>query len=77
MALFKYLRDCCQGFIAVDEDTARHRNFQWARFLVKSNGKNVPGSLQVVGRSLCYSVQLWWEVSPRLSQYIASKIMKP
>ena len=32
----------------VDEETAGGRNLQWARVLIKTNGRNVPGKLQVV-----------------------------
>ena len=32
----------------VDEETAGGRTLQWARVLIKTNGRNVPGKLQVV-----------------------------
>ncbi|RVW62561.1 hypothetical protein CK203_063155 [Vitis vinifera] len=44
--VFKKLGDCCGGFLAVDEDTAMLSHLQWARILVKSDDKGLPGSLQ-------------------------------
>nr|CAN71208.1 hypothetical protein VITISV_030633 [Vitis vinifera] len=38
------LGNACSGFVTIDEDTADHRNFQWARVLVKARGRNFPGS---------------------------------
>lgn len=33
------------------------RNLQWARVLVKSNGRQVPASLNMVMGLLCYAIQ--------------------
>ncbi|RVW52909.1 hypothetical protein CK203_110630 [Vitis vinifera] len=38
-----------------------------ARLLVKTDGKNLPRSLHVVVGSLCFTIQLWWEVPPWVS----------
>lgn len=46
--LFKYLGDYCGGYVVVDEDTARCQNLQWARVLMRSNGKKLLGSFQAV-----------------------------
>ena len=48
MTLFKYLGDCCESFVAVDEDIVSRHNLQWTRILVRLDGKKVLGSLQVV-----------------------------
>ena len=50
------LGNACSGFVAIDEDTADHRNFQWARVLVKARGRNFPGMLNVVVGSSCFAV---------------------
>ncbi|RVW35440.1 hypothetical protein CK203_097235 [Vitis vinifera] len=36
------LGNACSGFVTIDEDTADHRNFQWARVLVKARSRNFP-----------------------------------
>ncbi|RVW50221.1 hypothetical protein CK203_088017 [Vitis vinifera] len=38
----------CKGFIIVDEDTASLSQLQWAKILVKLDGKDFPSTLQVV-----------------------------
>ena len=51
----------------VDEDTKNFSQLQWAKILVK-NGRNFfPGTLNLVVKSFCYTVRLWWEVQPRVS----------
>ena len=66
--VFQKIRDCCGGFIRIDEDTLRRRELQWARMLVSTGAWETPGSLQlVVGRS-CVAIQLWWEGPPLLTQ---------
>ena len=71
MKLFQLLGDRCGGFGAVDEDTAQNRNKQWARVLVKSDGRKLLGSLRVVVGSICFAVQLWWEVPSWMSQVVS------
>ena len=51
-------------FIGVDENTRRFSQLQWARILVKSEGKELSGTLQLVGDAACFAIQLWWEVLP-------------
>ncbi|RVW50739.1 hypothetical protein CK203_076823 [Vitis vinifera] len=53
-------------FIGVDENTRRFSQLQWARILVKSEGKELSGTLQLVGDAACFAIQLWWEVLPRV-----------
>ena len=64
---FKQFGDACGSFVAVDKDTARSRNLNWARILVRINGESTPSSLQVVVQERCFSIPLWWELSPRVS----------
>ncbi|RVW76027.1 hypothetical protein CK203_055303 [Vitis vinifera] len=46
--VFRKLGDSCGGLVAVDEDTTNFSQLQWARFLVKSDGKDLPGALNLV-----------------------------
>ncbi|RVX21574.1 hypothetical protein CK203_002339 [Vitis vinifera] len=65
--VFRKLGDSCGGLVAVDEDTTNFSQLQWARILVKSDGKDLPGALNLVVGSLCFAIQLWWEVPPWVS----------
>ncbi|RVW98565.1 hypothetical protein CK203_032250 [Vitis vinifera] len=65
--LFKSIGDCCGGLVEVDEDTKNLSQLQWARILVKNGGNFFPGTLNLVVKSFCYAVRLWWEVQPRVS----------
>ena len=69
-SLFKKFGDSCGRFVAMDENTAKHRNLKWARVLVETRGWQHPSSLQVVAGSSCYALQLWWEEEPYLSTVI-------
>ena len=42
----------------------RGKNLQWALVLVRANGREVSGKLQVVIEDLCFIVYLWWELLP-------------
>ena len=68
--VFKLIGDGCGGLIAMDEKTDFMANLQWARLLVKVVGKDFPTSVQLVEGSGCFSVQLWWEISPWFSQVV-------
>nr|CAN79711.1 hypothetical protein VITISV_009623 [Vitis vinifera] len=64
--LFSRMGDCCGGFVEVDEETKNLSQLQWARILVKNGGNFFPGTLNLVVKSFCYAVRLWWEVQPRV-----------
>ncbi|WJZ85239.1 hypothetical protein VitviT2T_004785 [Vitis vinifera] len=66
--VFKLIGDGCGGLINVDEKTFSMANLQWARLLVRVEGRDFPSSVQLVEGSGCYSIQLWWEVQPWYSQ---------
>ena len=74
--LFKRIGDCYGGFVEVDEETKNHSQLQWARILVKNGGNFFPGTLNLVVKSFCYAVQLWWEVLPRISAVVPMKNLK-
>ena len=48
--------DCCGGFLEVDEGAENAVQMQWARILVRLNGRSLPASLQLVVRSSSYSI---------------------
>lgn len=50
--------------MAVDEDTTEQRNFWWASEVVKTNGRKMPGSVQVVVGCWKISIQLRCDVPP-------------
>ena len=68
--VFIKIGDCCGGFVAMDEGLVNSVQIQWARILVRLNGRSLPVSLQLVVGSMCYSIQLWWEVPPKFSKVV-------
>ena len=67
---FRKIGDCCGGLIAVDVNTANFKELRWARISVRYEGVEWPSTMQVVVGSLCYALQLWWEVKPGLSEVV-------
>ena len=69
--VFIKIGGCCGGgFVAVDEGSVNLVQLQWARILVRLNGRSLPASLQLVVGFTCYSIQLWWEVPPKFSMVV-------
>lgn len=56
--IFRKIGDCCEGFIVVDEGPTSHWNLQWARLLVRPNGKATLRTLQVVEGLVVIAIQL-------------------
>ena len=54
----KKIKDCYEGFVAIDEDIDLIFRFQWGRLFMKFEGKDLLGSLHLAG-SQCFAVQLW------------------
>ena len=52
----------CGGFLAIDSQTERLEELQWARILVKLTGEEIPGMIEIGVEGVCYSLTLWWEV---------------
>ena len=63
----------CGGFLAVDSQTEKLEELQWARILVKHNGEDLPNVVEVWVEELCYSLTLWWEVRPIMRAATARK----
>ena len=40
---------------------------------MRIEGKDLPRSLQLVVGSLCFAIQLWWEVAPSVSVVVSSQ----
>lgn len=47
------------GLVAIDVDTPKGHDLQWARILVSSNGRRVPRILHVMIGASVFVVQLW------------------
>ena len=54
----------CGGFLAIDSQTKRLEELQWARILVKLTGEEIPSMVEIGVKGVCYSLTLWWEVRP-------------
>ncbi|RVW42531.1 hypothetical protein CK203_106638 [Vitis vinifera] len=63
--ILRRVGDACGGFITVDENTRSMRDLQWARILVKWEGK-LDRVLEIEGEEESYVVSLWWECWPVL-----------
>ncbi|RVW84524.1 hypothetical protein CK203_041270 [Vitis vinifera] len=70
---FRKIGDCCGGFVAVDENTAKSKELRWARISVRYVGVEWSSTMQVVVGPLCYALQLWSEVKPGLSEVVPVK----
>ena len=68
--VFIKIGDCCGGFVAMDEGSVNSVQIQWVRILVRLNGRSLPVSSQLVVESMCYSIQLWWEIPPKFSKVV-------
>lgn len=62
--MFKKIGHGSGGFITEDEDATGMSKLQWARILVKLDGRSLPCSTQVVVGSGCFSILLCWEFLP-------------
>ena len=63
MEFFKRVGDACGGFVDIDEETKKSIYRKGVTILVKNNGKEVPGSLEVIAGFASFSIPLWWEDS--------------
>ena len=55
---------CVWGLLAIDHQTEKMEELQWARLLVKRNGESPPSLVEVWVEGSCYAVTLWWEIRP-------------
>ena len=62
--ILRKIGDACGGFIAIDHQTEKMEDLQWARLLVKRNGGSPPSLVEVWIDGFCYEVTLWWEIRP-------------
>ena len=60
--------DECGGFIAIDSQTAKLEELQWARILVKTDGEVKPSMLEIGVEEEVYSLVLWWELRPSVKK---------
>ena len=63
----------CGGFLAVDTQTEKLEELQWARILVKVNGDELPNAVEIWVDERCYVLTLWWEVRPLLRIFPTEK----
>ena len=60
----------------MDEETKEPRYRKGARILVKNNGKEVPGRLEVIAGFASFSILLWWEDSMWFSTFQVANVLK-
>ena len=61
-AILRKVGEKCGGFLAIDSQTEKLEELQWARILVKLNGEEIPSVVEIWVKGVCYSITLWWEV---------------
>ncbi|KAL6311940.1 hypothetical protein AAG906_012075 [Vitis piasezkii] len=64
--ILRRIGDACGGFLAVDHQTEKMEELQWARILVKRHDESLPNEVEVWIEGSCYLVTLWWEIRPVL-----------
>ena len=67
-SVLRRVGDACSGFLDVDPQTKSIEDLQWARILVRSDGENLPGSMEIGVEEMTYILTLWWEAVPSLRQ---------
>ncbi|RVW76577.1 hypothetical protein CK203_048652 [Vitis vinifera] len=67
-SVLRRVGDACNGFLDVDPQTESMEDLQWARILVRSDGENTPGSMEIRVEEMTYILTLWWEAAPSLRQ---------
>ena len=67
-SVLRRVGDACDGFLDVDPQTESMEELQWARILVRSDGENIPGSMEIGVEEMTYILTLWWEATPSLRQ---------
>ena len=63
----------CGGFLAIDYQTERLEELQWARILVKLTDEEIPSMIEIGVEGVCYSLTLWWEVRPVMRVLLATR----
>ncbi|RVX16661.1 hypothetical protein CK203_006186 [Vitis vinifera] len=67
-SVLRRVGDVCGGFLDIDPQIESMEELQWARILVKSDGENLLGSLEIGVEEATYILTLWWEAVPSLRQ---------
>ena len=60
--------DECGGFVAIDPQTAKLEELQWARILVKMDGEAKPSTMEIGVEEEAYAFVLWWELRPSIKK---------
>ena len=65
-SILRKVGDECGGFAAMDSQTEKMVDLEWACILVKAKNGVLPSRLDIVVEEVCYSLSLWWEVRPEM-----------
>ena len=71
--ILRKIGEKCGGFLAMDSQTERLEELQWARILVKISGEELPSRLDIGDEGVFYSLTLWWEVRPVMRRMPAER----
>ena len=62
--ILRKIGDACGGFVAEDKGTGMKKEMKWARMLIKSEGKDMPNTVNILEGPRSYELQIWWEFPP-------------
>ena len=66
--ILKRVGEAFGGFLGIDSQTERMEELDWARVLIKTNGDELPSTLEIGVEEEIYALSLWWEISPSLKK---------
>ena len=66
LTILRRVEDECGGFVAIDPQTEKLGDLQWARILVKTNEDFMPSGVEIEVEEFVYYLMLWWELRPKL-----------
>ncbi|KAG5570567.1 hypothetical protein H5410_060333 [Solanum commersonii] len=64
--IFKVIGDFYGGWVETEEETQLRNHLKWARIRIKGDGADIPKEVTIDGGRICYTMQIWAELSVRV-----------
>ena len=58
-SILRRVREACGGFLGIDSSTERKEDLEWAKVLIKTNGEDLPSTLEIGVEREVYALFLW------------------
>ena len=65
-SILRRVGEACGRFLGIDSLTERKEELEWAKVLIKSNGEDLPSTLEIGVEGEVYALSLWWGISSSL-----------